>query len=100
MNISTPNRSFEQLELGHVEQSADAQVEVQQKRDQVLRAVASGHLNTMQERVAWILNHHPETRDSDITLQLHYWREFDGFSGGSIDVTRLLQANTPYVAFT
>jgi hypothetical protein len=37
--------------------------------------------------VAWTLNHFPETRDSDITLQLKYWETFDShiFKGGLID---------------
>lgn len=37
--------------------------------------------------MAWILNHYPKTRDSDITLQLTYWKRFDSdvYSGGHID---------------
>jgi len=88
MKPTIDNSDVQQLELQPVPApgEADEKLEVQRKR--VLSAVASGHLDTMQERVAWIMNHHPETRDSDIALQLRYWREFeDGlYDGHSIDV--------------
>jgi hypothetical protein len=38
----------------------------------------------MELKAAWILNNYPETRDSDIKLQLAYWREFEGYNGGAI----------------
>lgn len=40
----------------------------------------------MQEKVAWILNHYPDTRDSDVTLQVRYWRQFqsDLLDGNSL----------------
>jgi hypothetical protein len=88
MKTTIDTSDVQQLELqpAHVPTEAEEKIEAQRKR--VLSAVASGHLDTMQERVAWILNHHPETRDSDIALQLRYWREFeeDLYDGYSIDV--------------
>jgi hypothetical protein len=36
----------------------------------LLSAVSAGRLDTVQERVAFILNRYPGARDSDITLQL------------------------------
>jgi len=56
----------------------------EQQRDQILRSIAAGSLDTLHERIAWILNHYPETRDSDIKLQLHYWRNFEDYDGGMI----------------
>lgn len=58
----------------------------EEERAEILRAVANVELTTVQRRVAWLLNHSPETRDSDITLQLEYWREFasDIYQGGAI----------------
>jgi hypothetical protein len=37
-------------------------------------------------KVAWILNNYPDTRNSDITLQLRYWETFcpDQYDGGAI----------------
>lgn len=55
-----------------------------EKHGQILVAAAGGKLHTAVERVAWVLNHFPEARDSDITLQLKYWQYFHNYGGGSI----------------
>ncbi|MFK9120709.1 DUF3800 domain-containing protein [Peribacillus frigoritolerans] len=44
--------------------------------------VLSGELDTMLSKVAYILNLYPDTRNSDITLQLKYWEEYQGFKQG------------------
>lgn len=53
----------------------------------VVRAVASAKFDTIQERVAWILNHFPNTRNSDIALMLKYWERFepDLYDGRAIE---------------
>lgn len=64
----------------------DKEQELLAKRELVLESAAGGRLDTIQERVAWVLNHFPETRDSDITLQLKYWEYFDDiYDGYSIE---------------
>jgi hypothetical protein len=50
---------------------------IEEGRGALLHAVSSGRLDTLQERVAWILNHSPDTRDSDIALQIKYWEAFE-----------------------
>jgi hypothetical protein len=56
------------------------------EREQLLARILSGaQLDQRQERVAWILNHDPAARNSDITLALEYWRAFDGWDGDLID---------------
>ncbi len=52
------------------------QDEIEKSRVRLLDAVASSAPETLEHRVAWILNNHPETRNSDITLQLQYWKTF------------------------
>jgi hypothetical protein len=47
------------------------------ERNEVLASVAAAKLDTLQEKVAWILNHYPTARHSDITLQIHFWEEFE-----------------------
>lgn len=42
-----------------------------------LEKLASGDTNHVQTRVAWILNRYPSARDSDVTLQVQYWRTFN-----------------------
>lgn len=52
----------------------ESQVEVE--REALLTVLASSRPDTVVEKVAWILNNYPEARNSDITLQLHYWETF------------------------
>jgi hypothetical protein len=58
----------------------------EKRRDAIMEAVRGAKLNTLQNRVAWILSREPKTRDSDIELQLSYWKTFhpDKYKGGSV----------------
>lgn len=62
------------------------ELRLERKKEAILTSVAEARLNTLQTQVAWLLNHIPETRDSDITLQLRYWEQFESdiYSGGMI----------------
>lgn len=61
------------------------------EKEQILLHVADAHLDTLTTQVAWLLNHYPETRNSDITLQIQYWKTFeaDKFGGSYISVDDL-----------
>ena len=75
---------FDQIEE---DQESDSQEELKQKnRESIIKSVSSSQLNTLEQKVAWILNYIPETRDSDIRLQLEYWERFqpDLFNGSII----------------
>lgn len=64
-------------------QPADGeQSAIEKDRSALLHAVSAGKLDTLQERVAWILNHYPDSRDSDIALQIRYWETFETVLGG------------------
>lgn len=78
--------SHPQLDFGDVLEEDEA-VKLEEKRAHLRHVAVSSNFNTIQERVAWILNHYPDTRDSDITLQLTYWRKFESdiYSGSYID---------------
>ncbi len=78
--------SEEQLELGSTPSSES--VRIAAARERVLAAVNSSRLTTMEERVAWLLNNYPNTRDSDITLQIKYWQAFesDHYDGWPLSV--------------
>ena len=77
----------QQMELPN--SPADEAAKLEERRESLLRAVNSCQLNTMEERVAWLLNNFPKTRDSDITLQIRFWQNFesDRFEGGDISVS-------------
>lgn len=61
------------------------------EKEQILLRVADARLDTLTTQVAWLLNHYPETRDSDVTLQIQYWKTFeaDQFKAGNISVSDL-----------
>jgi hypothetical protein len=54
------------------------QEELQKEKEKILADILEARIDTLQQRVAWILNHYPEARDSDITCQLYFWKHFDG----------------------
>lgn len=69
----------------------------EERRAALQAELARGELNKIQSKVAWVLNNFPETRDSDIHLQLRYWETFEGFSGDVIsrdDLFRLPRLTT------
>jgi hypothetical protein len=47
------------------------------ERAHFMEKFAAGDTNHVQTRVAWILNRYPSARDSDVTLQVLYWRIFN-----------------------
>ncbi len=69
------------------ENEETAEEKQERLRQALLICVADARLTTVQTKVAWILNHLPDTRNSDVTLQLRYWEQFcgDRYQGGPID---------------
>ena len=65
--------------------------ELEASQEMILQGVAAGDLDTLQQRVAWVLNHFPEARDSDVKLQLEYWRQFEEYDDGPIDPSDLFE---------
>jgi hypothetical protein len=63
--------------------------DVDRERTQLLARVASAELSTIGHRVAWVLNHFPKTRNSDIALQIKYWQSFDKLTGNIIELEDL-----------
>ncbi len=79
--------------LDDLEQSSDTSPEDKQKvakqeeaRKLLLEHISSATTNTLKDKVAWVLNHHPETRDSDIALLIKFWETFESdiYNGYSI----------------
>lgn len=50
---------------------------IEREKLQILRDVADSRVGTLQQRIAWVLNHFPEARDSDISCQIKYWEVFE-----------------------
>lgn len=64
------------------------------KKELLLNDIDNCNLNTLEQRVAWLLNHKPETRDSDVELQIAYWKTFESelIGGTYIDLEKYKQA--------
>jgi len=58
-------------------QSEDKKQRVEREKQELLAQVAASKTSTMRQRVAWLLNHFPGTRNSDIALQIRYWEIFN-----------------------
>jgi hypothetical protein len=65
----------EDQEESKTEEAPDPRLDEIRRR--INERVAASQLNDLQDRVAWILNRFPDTRDNDVTLALTYWRLFD-----------------------
>lgn len=73
-------------ELREPELSKEQKLE--KERASFVQKLAAGDTSTVPTRVAWVLNRYPEARDSDVTLQIIYWRTFDrALSAGPNQVT-------------
>ncbi|NMM70155.1 hypothetical protein HHU09_21405, partial [Bacillus clausii] len=60
------------------------------KKAQALwKAVQNEETKHLTTRVAMILNKYPETRNSDITLQIRYWQSYNGLTGNSVSLENL-----------
>jgi hypothetical protein len=72
--------------------------EFEKQRDVLQRAADSaGKLDTIQERVAWVLNHYPETRNSDKPLWFRYWSIFESehWDGRSVSLDDAYKLTPP-----
>jgi hypothetical protein len=57
-----------------------------EEAEHLINIMSSANVNTLRDRVAWILNHNPKARDSDVTLMLDFWETFESniYNGQSI----------------
>ncbi len=53
----------------------------------ILNNLSAATVNTLRDKVAWVLNQNPAARDSDVTLMLDFWRTFEPniYNGQSIN---------------
>lgn len=57
--------------------SSSRKEKIEAEKERLVATLAEGRRDRLTERVAWIMSRFPETRDSDITLQLRYWDLFE-----------------------
>lgn len=71
------------------EESLEKEVEKKKKADALWKAVQMGDNKHLTTRVANILNRYPETRKSDITLQIKYWQVYNDLNSEVVDLAKL-----------
>lgn len=59
------------------EEELKKQKKLEEEKQKILNDIINANVDTLQQRVAWVLNHHPDARNSDITCQLRFWSIFD-----------------------
>ena len=66
-------------------------VKLEKESNEIKSAISAGNYNTKKDKVAFILNNFPDTRDSDITLSIKYWEVFQPeiYDGQSISKEQL-----------
>ncbi len=64
--------------------AAEKLAKTQTERDALERAVLGSRLDTLQEKVAWVLNRYTDARDSDLILQSRYWDNFEHMAGREV----------------
>jgi hypothetical protein len=76
------------------EQSAESTIDkIEGERGRLMHSVASQSFDTLERRVAWVLNHYSEARDSDVALAIRYWEVFDAeyFDGRALNPSNLFK---------
>jgi len=68
------NNSKSEDSLDSIDKKKEKTEEKQQK---ILNKVSAFSVETILHKVAWVLNRYPQSRDSDITLLLKFWEEFE-----------------------
>ncbi|MCZ2259426.1 DUF3800 domain-containing protein [Sporosarcina sp. G11-34] len=63
----------------------------QEKAQALWTDVQNGNDKHLITRVASILNRYPDTRNSDIALQIKYWQTYDGIVGNQITLKKLFE---------
>ena len=73
------------------EESLEKEAERKSKAEALWKAVQMGDDKHLTTRVANILNRYPESRNSDITLQIKYWQVYNGLTSNFVDLTKLYE---------
>jgi hypothetical protein len=75
-----------EVEENTVSDKENRVIKKENARTRLLKQLDDGDFRTLLSRVAFVMNHYPETRDSDLVLTLRYWETFqnDLYNNGMI----------------
>jgi hypothetical protein len=79
----------EEEKVSGEEETHEQGLERKKKADALWKAVQIGDNKHLITKVANILNRYPETRNSDITLQIKYWQVYNGLTSNFVNLTKL-----------
>ena len=68
----------QEQEVAKQQAKEDRERKIEEERQVLLTCVGSSDVSTLRQRIAWLLNRYPSTRNSDIALQQKYWETFEG----------------------
>jgi hypothetical protein len=73
------------------ETTEEREKRLERERGELLARVAASEISTMRNRIAWLMNRFPDTRNSDVVLQIRHWEVFESdiFNGRSVQVDDL-----------
>ncbi|WP_391116653.1 DUF3800 domain-containing protein [Psychrobacillus sp. L3] len=77
--------------LDSEEESEEDERERRKKADALWTDVQNGNDKHLITRVASILNRFPETRNSDVALQIKYWQTYEEVRGNNLSLERLFK---------
>lgn len=69
------------------EDEKQKEAKLQKEIQDLLNNLSSATVNTLRDKVAWVLNQYPDARDSDVALMLYFWETFESniYNGHSIN---------------
>jgi hypothetical protein len=75
-----------------VEENISKEERIEKEKQELLNRIVSGQIENIKDRVAYILNHSNEARNSDIELAWFYWTNFERekFSGHTVSKEQML----------
>lgn len=75
--MSEQEKALDDDKISPSKQDLTKEEKLAEEKAKFIEKLAAGATNTVPTRVAWVLNRYPAARNSDVTLQLIYWRTFD-----------------------
>ena len=89
---SNPTQGELNYSASPVEENISKEERIQKEKQELLNRVVSGQIENIRDRVAYILNHSNEARNSDIELAWLFWTNFERekFPGSTLSKEQML----------
>ncbi|MCY8909126.1 hypothetical protein P8907_03660 [Bacillus atrophaeus] len=78
-------------ETDQIEINPEKEKELREKANALWVSISNGETKTLPQKVGALLNKFEDTRNSDITLLIRYWRTYHNFTGDTLSIKRLYE---------